>query len=89
MGACPAVPAGHRRAALRLRGRRAGGCELAGLRVRHDKDYLKAVKEQGRFFKVPVEEAAEFASELVHARGAKFERGVVFKQWVQLALHGG
>ena len=60
------------------------GCEYVMI-----KDYLKAVKEQGRFFKVPVEEAAEYASELVHARGAKFERGVVFKQWVQLALHAG
>jgi len=60
------------------------GCEFVML-----KDYIKAAKEQGRFFKVPVEEAAELASELVHARGARFERGVVFKQWVQLAFYPG
>jgi len=53
------------------------------------KDYIKSVKEQARFFKVPVEEAAEAACELVHARGLRFERGVVFKQWVQLALYPG
>lgn len=53
------------------------------------KDYIKAAKEQGRFFKVAVEEAAEFACELVHARGSRFERGVVFKQWVQLAFYPG
>ena len=32
------------------------------------KDYIKAAKEQQRFFKVPVEEVAEAACELVHAR---------------------
>ena len=53
------------------------------------KDYIKSVKEQGRFFKVPVEEAAELACELVHARGNRFERGIVFKQWVQLAFYPG
>ena len=60
------------------------GCEFVML-----KDYIKSVKEQARFFKVPVEEAAEAACELVHARGLRFERGVVFKQWVQLALYPG
>lgn len=60
------------------------GCEFVML-----KDYIKAAKEQGRFFKVAVEEAAECACELVHARGSRFERGVVFKQWVQLAFYPG
>ena len=60
------------------------GCQFVML-----KDYIKAAKEQGRFFKVAVEEAAECACELVHARGSRFERGVVFKQWVALAFYPG
>eukprot|EP00405_Crypthecodinium_cohnii_P007746 CAMPEP_0206422260 /NCGR_PEP_ID=MMETSP0324_2-20121206/1969_1 /ASSEMBLY_ACC=CAM_ASM_000836 /TAXON_ID=2866 /ORGANISM="Crypthecodinium cohnii, Strain Seligo" /LENGTH=292 /DNA_ID=CAMNT_0053886575 /DNA_START=11 /DNA_END=886 /DNA_ORIENTATION=+ len=53
------------------------------------KDYVKSAKATSqRFQQVPVNsELPEMCCELVAARGVRFNRGVVLKAWVQLALY--
>eukprot|EP00434_Breviolum_minutum_P016086 symbB.v1.2.014178.t1/scaffold1030.1/size143088/2 len=55
------------------------------------KDYVKSAKAHGtRFMQVPVDdELPDTACDFVHARGARFNEGVVFKEYVELARYPG
>lgn len=50
------------------------------------KDFVKSAKTEGnRFMKVAINnELPDLACEFVHIRGRRFNRGVVFKEWVEL-----
>jgi len=60
---------------------RSWGCQYVML-----KDFVKSAKANSeRFSKVGIDEnLADVAIDLVHIRGRRFNRGVVFKEWVDL-----
>lgn len=55
------------------------------------KDYVKSAKAHGsRFMQVPVDDdLPEVACDFVKARGARFNEGVVFKEYVELVRYPG